>query len=296
MHVLELVFQHVFQHVSSAGHLRGGGTLVLATPPRGARGSLRDVSEAPVLEPNTPDLASFAAERLLSPAAQLDTIGLTREGHLLVNVRGETLTRTDALLLCSENIAIRPLNRRMQGRAVPEVFKRLASLAGEGFLVLSREREHFHAMRLRRDLCFFVERYLWALDSTLMWDVGMLPGSRGHRDVSLVRVAGEGLVAIRVPGELVAVKISHERAHRVHVDAFVGWVGNVVPTLERDVPYLRCDGEGAVFVSLPPGEARREGPGVEHAASGFNGGAPPHAAAQRPASPAATHPATHSGI
>jgi hypothetical protein len=221
------------------------------------RGSVDAVSDVAAIDTSTPELAAFAAERLLSPSTQAETIGLTREGHLLVNVRGETLTRTDALLLCSENVAIRPLNRRMQGRAVPEVFKRLASLAGEGFLVLSRQHERFHAMRLRRDLCFFVERYLWALDATLMWDVGMIPGSRGHGDVSLVRVAGEGLVAIRVPGELVAVKISHERAHRVHVDAFVGWVGNVVPTLERDVPYLRCDGEGAVFVSLPPRERAR---------------------------------------
>ena len=217
--------------------------------------------------PDIPDVTSFAFGRLLMPERLPETISLTTDGHLLVSVRGETMTRTDALLLCSENLEIRPLNRRMQGRAVPDVFRRLASLEGEGYLVLSRESERFYPLRLMRDLCFFVEPFLWALDSTLMWDVGMLPGSRGTADVQLVRVAGEGTVAIRVPGELVAVKVSPDRPHRVHVDGFVGWVGGVVATMEKGTPFLRCEGEGAVVVSLPeddvplrarPGDRRAE--------------------------------------
>jgi hypothetical protein len=199
-----------------------------------------------------PDVTSFALGRLLTPSAMTESLSLTADGHLLVSVRGETMTRTDAVLVASENLEIRPLNRRMQGRAVPEVFRRLAALEGDGYLVLSREHERFHPLRLRRDLCFFVEPWLWALDATLMWDVGMLPGSRGVREVALVRVAGEGMVALRVPGELVAVKISPERPHRVRVDAFVGWVGNVVPSMTGGGRFLHCEGEGAVFVSLPP--------------------------------------------
>ncbi len=212
------------------------------------------MSEANPSSEQVPDVASVAYSRLLTPAPTAASLTLTRDGHLLVNVRGETMTRTDGLLLASENLAVRPLNRRMQGRAVPDVFRRLASLAGEGYLVLSREGENFHPMMLRRDLCFFVEPFLWAMDASLMWDVGMLPGSRGGLEIQLVRVAGEGLVAIRVPGELVAVKVSPERPHRIRVDAFVGWVGSVVPSMERDVPFLLCEGEGAVFVSLPQSE------------------------------------------
>jgi hypothetical protein len=203
-----------------------------------------------------PGVTSFAFGRLLTPEAKTAPLSLTAEGHLLVSVRGETMTRTDALLLCSENLEIRPLNRRMQGRAVPDVFRRLAALEGDGYLVLSRENEQFHPLRLQRDLCFFVERHLWALESSLMWDVGMLPGSRGSdEEVQLVRVAGEGTVALRVPGELVAVKVSPQRPHRVRREGFVGWVGNVIPSAESSSPFLRCEGEGAVFVSLPRGES-----------------------------------------
>jgi hypothetical protein len=207
-----------------------------------------------------PGVTSFAFSRLLTPEPGTGTLSLTRDGHLLVNVAGETMTRTDSLLVCSENLEIRPLNRRMQGRAVPDVFRRLASLEGEGYLIISRENERFYPLRLERDLCFFVEPLLWALDATLMWDVGMLPGSRDTKGISLVRVAGEGMVALRVAGELVAVKVSPERPHRVHASSFVGWVGNVVPAAERRSPFLRCEGEGAVFVALPSGRASGFGP------------------------------------
>ena len=211
-----------------------------------------------------PGVTSFAFGRLLTPEPGTDTLSLTRDGHLLVNVAGETMTRTDSLLVCSENLEIRPLNRRMQGRAVPGVFRRLASLEGEGYLIISRENERFYPLRLERDLCFFVEPLLWALDATLMWDVGMLPGSRSGRPIPLVRVAGEGMVALRVSGELVAVKISPERPHRVHASGFVGWVGNVVPAAEHGSPYLRCDGEGAVFVSLPGSSTSASAGGPRH--------------------------------
>jgi len=198
-----------------------------------------------------PGVTSFAFCRLLTPEAEAEPLSLTEEGHLLVNVRGETMTRTDAVLVCSKNLEVRPLKRRMQGRAVPDVFCRLAALEGDGYLVLSRESERFYPLRLQRDLCFFRERCLWSLESSLMWDVGTLPGSRGEHEIPLVRVAGEGCVAVRVAGELVAVKISHERPHVVRADALIGWVGNVVPRAERGSPFLFCEGEGAVFVSLP---------------------------------------------
>lgn len=199
-----------------------------------------------------PGVTAFAFTRLLNPVAETSTLSLTAEGHLMVTVRGEVMTRTDALLLCSENLDARPLNRRMQGRAVPEVFHRLVSLEGEGHMVLSREDECFYPLQLQRDLCFFVEGYIWALEASLMWDVGQLPGSRRRPDpISLVRAAGEGCVALRVPGELVAIKIAPDRPYRVHFAGFIGWVGNVVPHAEEGNPFLHCEGEGAVLVSLP---------------------------------------------
>jgi hypothetical protein len=201
-----------------------------------------------------PAVTEVAFGQMLAATLGEEPLSLTEEGHLLVSVRGEMMTRTDDLLVASEDLEIRPLNRRMQGRAVPEVFQRLAALEGRGFLLMSRRNERFVAVRLERDLCFFVEQYLWAVDVSLMWDVGLVPGSRGRRPVPLVRVAGEGVVALRVPGELATFKVAPGRAHRVHVDAFVGWVGNVIPSLVASQPFVHCEGEGAVFVALPKGD------------------------------------------
>ena len=204
-------------------------------------------------------VSTFAHVRLLGGAYDHGSLALTEDGHLVVTVRGEMMSRTDGLLLCSDNVRMRPLNWRMQGREVEEVFHRLAAIEGEGYFVLGREDEQFFVVTLERDLCFFVESRLWALESTLMWDVGTLPGSRGDTQIQLVRVAGEGRIAMRVPGDLVTIKVTPERPHRVRTDAFVGWVGHVVPAMDDYKDYLRCEGEGAVFVSLP---RDRERPGA----------------------------------
>jgi uncharacterized protein (AIM24 family) len=71
----------------------------------------------------------------------------------------------------------------------------------------------------------------------------------------LVRVAGEGMIALRVAGELLAIKVTPERPHRIHADGFVGWIGNVVPAAEPNSSFLRCEGEGAVFVALPANQS-----------------------------------------
>lgn len=202
-----------------------------------------------------PSVTAFAFARLLNPAPDSASLVLTTEGHLMVTVRGEIMSRTDALLLRSENIDARPLNRRMLGRAVPEVFQRLVSLEGDGHMVLSRGAEQFYPLMLQRDLCFFVEQYIWAIESSLMWDVGLLPGSRQRKPIQLVRAAGEGAVALRVPGELVAVKIAPDRPYRVRDVGFIGWVGNVIaqvdPATDIEETFLVCEGEGAVLMSLP---------------------------------------------
>lgn len=202
----------------------------------------------------SPAVASFAKDRLIRPLAKEEAFGLTKEGHLLISVSGEVIARAEDLLLCSENVEVRPLNLRMQGREVPQVFQRLAAMEGNGYLMLSRAGETFFPLRLEKDLCFFVEQFLWAMEATLTWDVGTLLGSRSTEPVSLVRVAGEGQIGIRVPGELVSLQVTEKQPHRVHYDTFVGWVGNVIPIMDENVPFLRCEGEGTIFVCLPAGQ------------------------------------------
>ncbi|RMG94287.1 MAG: hypothetical protein D6705_16580 [Deltaproteobacteria bacterium] len=203
------------------------------------------------MEPAAKSLTEFALGCMLEPEERAATLSCTDEGHLLVRVAGETMTRTDGLLVCTENLVVRPLARRMQGRVVPEVFARLAALEGDGYLVLAHQGERFHVVDLEGDLCFFVEPYLWAMDAGLLWDVGVVPGTRRDRPIPLVRAAGEGMLAFRVPGRLVAIKVADDRPIRIARDRLVGWVGAVVPRADPEGPFLRCEGEGAVLVWFP---------------------------------------------
>src|SRR5690606_5835065 len=197
-----------------------------------------------------PAVTAFAWARLLNPDQRAESLELTREGHLVVTIRGEMMARTDSLLLGSQNLVSKPLHQRMQGRAISDVFQRLVSFEGDGHLVLASAGVQFFPLELRRDLCFFAERYLWAVESSLMWDAGIMPGSRREGPISLIRIAGAGAVALRVPGDLVAVKIALQRPYKIRRERFVGWVGSVIPRLQ-DPDFLHCEGEGAVLVTLP---------------------------------------------
>ncbi len=198
-----------------------------------------------------PSLTEFALSCMLEPDDHGQSLVRTAEGHLLVRVAGETMTRIDGLLVCTDNLVIRPLARRMQGRVVPEVFARLAALAGEGYVLLAHGGEHFHVVRLEGDLCFFVERYLWAMEPGLLWDVGVVPGTRRDAPIPLVRAAGEGALAFRAPGRIATVKVAEDRPVRIARRRLVGWVGAVVPAADPSGPFLRCEGEGAVLVQFP---------------------------------------------
>lgn len=201
---------------------------------------------------SVPAVTAFAFARLINPDDRTEPLELTHEGHLVVTIRGDMMARVDGLLFGSQNLIPKPVQQRMHGRAVTDVFQRLVSLEGEGHLVLAREGERFVLLELRRDLCFFAERYLWALESSLMWDAGIMPGSRRERPMSLLRVAGAGAIALRVPGDLVAVKIVPSKPYKIRRDRFVGWIGGVIPRLQ-DSAFLHCEGEGAVLVTLPRG-------------------------------------------
>ena len=201
--------------------------------------------------PAIPGVTEFAFGRLVNPTREGPLLAVTDEGHLLVTVRGEILARTDTVLLCSENLAVYPVQRRMRGRPSGEVFGRLVALAGEGQLLLAREHETFVTIMLQRDLCFFVEGFVWALEMTLLCDVGFVPRS-GHL-IQLLRVSGEGAVALRVPGSITTVKIAPDRGYRIHRHGFVGWVGDVVPRFEPDGEFVYLEGEGAVFVCFSAG-------------------------------------------
>ena len=210
-------------------------------------------------EPDIAGLTELAVERLLEshPSAPIALLG---SGHLVVEVDPSMLVRVDAVSLIGDGLRVRRLPRRLPGGA--ELGEGpLAIVDGRGKVIFAQGEGRFHIVRLRRDRCYFREDALWVADASLHWEVGVMPGSRSGAGLGagneagelFVRVSGDGVIALRCAGDLVAVKVSPERAQRVFPSALLGWIGDVVAIAEPGHPYLRCEGEGAILLDLQGG-------------------------------------------
>ena len=206
-------------------------------------------------EPDIAGLTELAVERLLEnhPSASIALLG---GGHLVVEVDPSMLVRVQSVSLIGDGLRVRPLPRRLPGGAEPGDGP-LAIVDGRGKVVFARGDGRFHIVRLRRDRCFFREDALWVADPSLHWEVGVMPGSRGADGEGelFVRVFGDGLIALRCAGDLVAVKVSPQRVQRVIPSALIGWIGDVIAVAEPGLPYLRCEGEGAILLDLAVGNS-----------------------------------------
>ena len=174
----------------------------------------------------------------------------------MVTIRGETMVRHRRHAPADRQPARASRSiGACRAAPCPQVFSRLVSVEGEGYLVLSREQRALLPAPCFSATSVSSPRSTCGLSTPgLMWDVGLLPGSRNRPSpCSLVRTAGEGAVALRVPGGLVAIKVTPDRPYRVRDVGMVGWVGNVIPRVSEDPSIIRCEGEGAILINLPHG-------------------------------------------
>ena len=220
-----------------------------------------------------PGLTEFAFDRLLRPLAASGGGGARisvmpaeagRGGLLVVSLagegEGEVAACLDGLVSISASAQIRRLTPRSRGARVEGGLSRLVGVRGEGCAVISPQGHVFEVFRLRRDLCYLRESMVWALEGGLEVDVGLLPGSRqaGLDGVPMLRLAGDGSVAVRTPGAVIAVPVRPESPQRVAGDAIVGWIGGiggVTALAEPAEGLVRCEGEGTVLVAVGPWRA-----------------------------------------
>ncbi|MEZ4452330.1 MAG: AIM24 family protein [Nannocystaceae bacterium] len=208
--------------------------------------------------PEIAPLTEFAVDRLLPPEST-PGITLLEGGHLQVVVDGEMVVRLDAVAVIGDGLKSRRIARRIRGESDEVTEGPLAALEGRGAVIFPRRGGGLHVLRLRHDLAYFRESALWAFESSLRWEHGLMPGTRGGEEVPLVRLGGDGLCAVHAGGSVVTIKVTPERPQRIAADALIGWIGSVVVIAEGAASLLRCEGEGAVLVELaglPSSEGR----------------------------------------
>lgn len=167
------------------------------------------------------------------------------------------LDRVRALLAEGGAFRQSAIHRRARGRDLDEPLggmrTPLVVLEGRGVLVLAAE-PRLLMMRLERELFYAREDRVVGFDTSLRHESGRLSvGAMEH--VPMVQLSGEGVLALSVSSELVAVQVSPDRPALLRGDSVVGWVGRILPqALEKsDLAAGRAGlcsmtGDGAVFV------------------------------------------------
>jgi hypothetical protein len=199
-------------------------------------------------------VTEFVFQRMLAPSRGVPAISLTPGGHLQLLVNESMLVRAAEVLLVEESLEV-------ASACADEERVGMSRVTGVGVMVLGRDSGTFVPLRLRQDACFFVASAIWAVERGLHWEGGVLPGSRAasaaedtdRGAVSLLRINGNGLIALRVAGECAAFKVSARAPVRVRARGLLGWIGRVVPEALPGGEYIRCEGEGAVLLELPRG-------------------------------------------
>jgi uncharacterized protein (AIM24 family) len=241
-------------------------------------------------------LVAHAVSRLMSAAEQPASVGATAR----LAIGDEVFVRVDAVVACSGAARWEPAKRRSQGRATEERLgggsgatdaERFCRLTGQGEVLVAAPAGRLVPLRLEGDILYVLEDRVLAFEGTLSWEYGRIPRAA----VPMVQFRGRGLVAIRVDGELDAVRVTPECSAFVSAPHLLGWTGRVVargtgggavadavasdaaiastvvhddtrPNVERGVRVfdLVCEGDGVVLLDvrgperIPERESKRQ--------------------------------------
>ncbi|MBK8265992.1 MAG: hypothetical protein IPK80_32265 [Nannocystis sp.] len=198
------------------------------------------MSEAPCI-----GLSEFALHRLLRPEEAGRRLSLLDGGALWLTVEGEMRVNLEGTLVISEGLEI-----HHDGP--------LALVRGVGQILIAPRGQAFHLVRFHRDDCCLRASAVWALDGAIEVAAATLPGWSEEA----LRLRGDGAAALRLAGEVIAVKVRPGAPQRVAAAGLLGWIGDLVAALDGD-GVLRCEGEGALLLAQGPGSQRQRGRGDE---------------------------------
>ncbi|HEX4385352.1 MAG TPA: tetratricopeptide repeat protein [Myxococcales bacterium] len=182
--------------------------------------------------------------------------------EVLVQVKGEMLTRLDGLVASWGQVTMKPEMKRFRGKATDKPFgdgsRRMLRATGEGRFVVSREGRRFTALELADEPAYFREETLFAFEESILFENGRVP-SKGGPDLHLVHLRGRGKLLLATVGLPQAVDVLRGEPLRVPMEQLVGWHGPLIQprlvSIVEDAPEmgvaLELVGEGRALLDVP---------------------------------------------
>jgi uncharacterized protein (AIM24 family) len=182
--------------------------------------------------------------------------------EVLVQVKGEMLTRLDGLVASWGQVTMKPEMKRFRGKATDKPFgdgaRRMLRAAGEGRFVVSRDGRRFTALELGDEPAYFREETLFAFEESIVFENGRVP-SKGGPDLHLVHLRGRGKLLLATVGLPQAVDVLRGEPLRVPMEQLVGWHGPLIQprlvSIVEDAPEmgvaLELVGEGRALLDVP---------------------------------------------
>ena len=193
-------------------------------------------------------LLSFVLARLGQASSPSIPAGAFRLG-----IADEAHVRADAILAGSGTLAWEPGVRRAQGRVSSEPMGREGGapffrLSGGGEIWIAGATDRWLPLRLADDVLYVREDRVLAFEGSLTWEAGGVPNT----GLRMLQFRGSGTVALELPSDAIAIKVTDEKPTLISAARLYGWVGRLVPHGARmpgAAPFqLGCQGEGVVLL------------------------------------------------
>lgn len=218
---------------------------------------------AALAEPSAPSMTQYTQSSRLSIPNGEGGGFVIGPSEVLIQVKGEMLTRLDGLVASWGQVTMKPEMKRFRGKATDKPFgdgsRRMLRAAGEGRFVIAREGRRFTAFELADEPAYFREETLFAFEESVLFENGRVP-SKGGPDLHLVHVRGRGKLLLATAGTPQSVDVVRGEALRIPMDQLVGWHGpliqpRLVPIVDAAPEMgvaLELSGEGRAILDVPP--------------------------------------------
>ncbi|HEX3906042.1 MAG TPA: tetratricopeptide repeat protein [Polyangia bacterium] len=238
----------VVHAVSSKGRDVVAWTELGSVKPGISAGTSEMIDPPPPREVEAVPLLSFVLARLgQAPSPSIPS------GAFRLGIADEAHARADAILAGSGTLAWEPGVRRAQGRVSSEPMGREGGapffrLTGGGEIWIAGATDRWLPLRLADDVLYVREDRVLAFEGSLTWEAGGVPNT----GLRMLQFRGSGMVALELPSDAIAIKVTDEKPTLISAARLYGWVGRLVPHGARmpgAAPFqLGCQGEGVVLL------------------------------------------------